>query len=115
MTPDFKFDTINILGTVVNIFNLFIFIPAIIYGLYLFHRFRDNDLIFYRNPLAVFLMNGLVITALLTERILVLLSRIYEVIEVPSWTLHLYFSLTWDAIIYLKLIKVYYVYFTAVC
>eukprot|EP01083_Nonionella_stella_P027472 75650_1 len=69
------------------------FIPTVIYGLCLFDQYRDNDIMSQRNPFVVYWINGLVITALLTERILVLLSRIYEVV------------------VFLMLIKVYYVYF----
>eukprot|EP01084_Bolivina_argentea_P083880 151846_1 len=111
MPDNFEFDAINTIATVITILNLFVFIPTIIYGLHLFRKHRDNELILYRNPFAVSLMNLLVITALATERVFVVCADIYQIVAVPSWIMVLCFSLTWDAIVYVKLVEVYYVYF----
>eukprot|EP01084_Bolivina_argentea_P046264 85203_1 len=111
MPNNFTFDAINVVGLLVLLFNCFILVPLIIYGLYAFSKLKDNDLIIYRNPFAVYLLNILVINALLTERIYVLFANVFCIIDVPMWSTHFLFALTWDAILYLKLTKVYYVYF----
>ncbi len=98
-------NTINMIAVVIQYFYIS---PLIICCLYSFTKLRDE---IYRHPLAVYLLNSLVIIGLFTERVYHSFANILCLISVPVWTGHFYFALTCDAILYLKRAKVYYVYY----
>ena len=114
-------DAIDITAIIIVSLNYFIIIPIIIYFLHQFRQYRQDVLIQHRSDINVYIMNIVVIFALIFERGYALdfyfshpIQNLFSAnmnIEVPLWSVYLLFSFTWTAILTLFACKAFNLYF----
>ena len=104
-------DSIDILGVIFQSINFIIFIPLIIYFLHEFSKYRNETLMKYRSNILLYIIHFIVLFCLIVERLYMCLVRIWQIIDIPIWTVYCLLSLTWWSSMYLFSIKVYLLYY----
>eukprot|EP01084_Bolivina_argentea_P174529 302317_1 len=113
-------DGINIISTFMITFNIAIYCPILIYFLYQYRKYEKQEIvtsiktnvIHSRNSFLVYTLNFLAIFANCSERIYMASSEIWNIIDVPFWTVALFLAIPWWALMDLFAIKVYHLYYT---
>eukprot|EP01084_Bolivina_argentea_P251583 421994_1 len=109
-------DAIDIAATILTCIRLLVLVPTMIYGLYLFNKHSDHQILKYRNP---FLMNFIGIVTLMTcvfERTIMLCLASWQIIPnfdlyEDIWVVFFLFSIFWWILYGTFAIKVYNLYF----
>eukprot|EP01084_Bolivina_argentea_P013188 24719_1 len=108
-------DGIDITAIIVLTFNVFILCPLYIYGLIVYHVYAQKShlypIIQYRNSMLVYAINILIIFTNISERFFMTSSQIWNIIDVPIWSVGLFLAATWWAAMTLFMIKCYHLYY----
>jgi len=108
-------DVIDVLAVILLSFNVLVLCPLFAYYLIVYRRYEQslgasNPIIKHRNSRLIYAINILVIFINVSERIYMIAAKVWRV-NLPEWSVDLFFSLTWWALILLFAIKCYHLHF----
>eukprot|EP00485_Elphidium_margaritaceum_P020010 CAMPEP_0202732124 /NCGR_PEP_ID=MMETSP1385-20130828/187496_1 /ASSEMBLY_ACC=CAM_ASM_000861 /TAXON_ID=933848 /ORGANISM="Elphidium margaritaceum" /LENGTH=654 /DNA_ID=CAMNT_0049398429 /DNA_START=63 /DNA_END=2028 /DNA_ORIENTATION=- len=108
-------DVIDVLAVILLSFNVLVLCPLFAYYLIVYRRYEQslgasNPIIKHRNSPLIYAINILVIFINVSERIYMIAAKVWRV-NLPEWSVDLFFSLTWWALILLFAIKCYHLHF----
>eukprot|EP01084_Bolivina_argentea_P091756 165144_1 len=103
-------DAIDTIAIVFTLIRYFILIPAMIYSLLLFHKYRNDDLIKHRSPL-MYIVTTITIITVGGERTFMLSVASWNILNINIWVVYFMFSIFWWALFGLFAIKVYHLYY----
>eukprot|EP01083_Nonionella_stella_P059492 155639_1 len=111
-------DEIDYVALVVTIFNIFIYCPILIYYAYRYRYYEKKEMrnnarnvIHQRDSCLVYTINILAIFTNCTERIFMVSSEVWRVIDVPFWSVCFFQAVTWWALMDLFAIKIHLLYY----
>eukprot|EP01083_Nonionella_stella_P037287 101651_1 len=102
-------DTIDIAASIVVGFNYLILTPLIIYGLYLFYKYKLKgvQMICERNSTIVYAIHILCLVGILIERTMLVGVNVWHNIPLPTWVIYLFWSVWGWGVIWLFVVKCY--------
>eukprot|EP01084_Bolivina_argentea_P251584 421995_1 len=109
-------DAISITAIILTSIRLLVMVPIMIYGLYLFNKYSNHDLLKYRSPLLMNLVGIVTIITQVIERTLMLCITTWQVIpgldiEDDVWVVYFIFSIFFWLLFGTFAIKVYNLYY----